>query len=94
MALIYLGKKPYTWTNPDTKITYSGIKMHCMQELPSPGEGYLTDVVKIPVNSAIYPTAESLPFKTVFTPVYDRYGRIADIIVKSYPDENGKNPGK
>lgn len=86
MALKLMGKKYYDYTN-DKNQRYTGVKLHCIQELSTPQEGFLTETVSVGSQKPIYYQCDTLPFGSVFTPVYDRYGRIQDIILKSLPED-------
>lgn len=86
MALKLVGKKAYDYTN-DKGDRYTGIKLHCVQEVASPVEGYLTEVIPVGSTKPIYSQANEFPFGTVFNPVYNRYGKIEDFILKSLPGD-------
>lgn len=87
MAYVYLGKKPYKFTNKEDGVVYTGIRMHCIAEVPAPGEGQLTEVFSIGTNKSGFANADSLPFGSIVNPVYNRFGKVDDIIVISRPDE-------
>lgn len=87
MALKIMGKKYYDFTNTE-KQRFTGLKLHCIQECASPTEGYLVEVVSIGSNKPIYSQVDAFPFGTVITPVYNRYGKIEDIILKSLPGDD------
>lgn len=86
MALKLVGKKAYDYTNEKGQ-NYTGIKMHCVQDRPSETEGYLVETISVGTNKPVFATADDLPFGTIFTPVYDRYGRIQDIMIVSLPGD-------
>lgn len=89
MALVLLGKKYYDYTNEKGQ-RFQGVKLHCIQQNSTPAEGTLTEVVSVGSNKPIYATVESFPFETVITPIYNRYGRVDDIVVVSYPGDGKK----
>lgn len=84
MALVLMGRKFYDFTN-DKGQNYKGIKLHCLQEFATPQEGTLTEVVSVSENNPAYAVAVAMPFNCLFTPVYNRYGRIDDLIVRDEP---------
>lgn len=86
MALVVLGKRGYNFTKDGQ--TFIGVKLHCREEFPAPDVGYLTEVLSVGDRKSIYHTVLSLPFGAVITPIYDKYGKIQDIIVKSLPEED------
>ena len=86
MALKLVGKKAYDYTNEKVD-RYTGIKVHCVQEHASPLEGYLVETISVSSTKPIFSQANEFPFGTVFTPVYDRYGKIQDMILKSLPED-------
>ncbi|MCI9438646.1 MAG: hypothetical protein HFH85_16090 [Lachnospiraceae bacterium] len=86
MALKIMGKKYYDFTNTE-KQRFTGLKLHCIQEFPSPTEGYLVEIVSIGSSKAIYTQVDSFPYGTIITPVYNRYGKIEDVILKSLPGD-------
>lgn len=92
MAVFVVGKKYYDWTNPDDKKRYQGLKLHVVDELENPKSGKLVDTVKVSDMSPVYPLADSIPFGSLVTIVYDKYGRPQDFIMKSSPD--GQKSGK
>lgn len=85
MALVLMGKRYYDFTN-DKDQNFKGVKLHCIQEFSTQNEGTLTDVISVNSRSPIYHIADQLEFGTVFTPVYNRYGRMEDIVVKALPE--------
>lgn len=89
MALVLMGKRYYDFTN-DKDQNFKGVKLHCIQEFESQQEGTLTEVISVNTRHPIYHVADQLLFGTVFTPVYNRYGRMEDIIVKAEPDVGKK----
>lgn len=86
MALKVVGKRYYDFTN-DKNQRFTGVKLHCIQEFSTQKEGFLTEVISVGSDKPVYPIADELIFGTVITPVYNRYGRIDDIIVKSLPGD-------
>lgn len=89
MALKLMGKKTYDYTN-DKGIRYTGIKLHCIQQYSTPQEGFLTETVSVGTSKPIFPMADGFEFGTIFTPVYDKYGRINDLILVSLPEDKEK----
>lgn len=93
MALVITGKHIYDFTN-DKGQRFSGIKLHCVQELPSPTEGRLTEVISIGIDKPAYPMAAGFPFGAVVNPVYNKYGKVDDFILKSLPEDDKEPAGK
>lgn len=89
MALKLVGKKSYDYTN-DKGVRYTGIKLHCVQQHATSQEGFLTEIVSVGTNKPIYSQANEYAFGTIFTPVYDKYGRIQDLILVSLPEDKEK----
>lgn len=81
MALIYIGKHYYDYTN-DKGENYKGVHLHCIPEYKSPAEGLLSEVLKVRNISSIYPLADGLKIGSKINPIYDKYGRVADIILQ------------
>ena len=78
MAFIITGKHMYDFTN-DKNQRFTGVKLHCLQELSSPTEGQL---------------AIGFPFGAVVTPIYNKYGKVDDFILKSVPGDEAKEQPK
>lgn len=89
MALKVVGKKYYDFTNKEGQ-RVQGLKLHCLQEHPTPDEGYLTELVSVGISKPIYSQADSIAFGSIITPVYNRYGSLQDIILVSMPDDKKK----
>lgn len=89
MALRVLGRKHYDYTNEKGQ-RYTGVKLHCVQVNSTPEEGFLTEVVSVGSSKPIYPVAVSLPFESVITPIYNRFGKIDDIVLVSRPGDEKK----
>lgn len=89
MALVIKGKHAYNFKNKENQ-QISGIQLHCLQQHPSPTEGYLVEVLSIVWTKPIYPMAEQLPLESVITPIYNKYGKIEDIVLVSKPGDEKK----
>lgn len=80
MAMILTGKRYYDFEN-EKKQRFQGLKLHCVQRNMAQDQGYLTELLGVGSSSPIYPLADSLKFGSVITPVYDKYGRVTDIVL-------------
>ena len=89
MAFIITGRHMYDFTN-DKNQRFTGVKLHCLQELSSPTEGQLTEVISVGSDKPIYPMAIGFPFGAVVTPIYNKYGKVNEFILKSVPGDAEK----
>lgn len=82
MALILVGRSDYQFTTKEgTLIT--GTMLHCLDNVSADGKGYRVDKFSLSNTKPAYATAQTIPLGAVVTPVYNRYGKVDDIIWKT-----------
>lgn len=80
-----VGRRGYEMKNDDG--VYTGVTLHCIEAGPTPESGRLCVKVSIGTRKPGYEKACSVPFGSVITPVYNRFGKTEDIIINSTPDK-------
>lgn len=83
MAFIVVGRKPYDFPdqkNPGQRIV--GVKVHCIDEVATPDQGQLTEIIGAKIQYPLYTKLMNLSFGDVIIPVYNKYGSPTDIIIQ------------
>lgn len=85
MALILAGRNESSFKGSDGN-QVTGITLHLLEDIPDPVNGTHVERFYIHEKKPGYETAKTIPFGSVITPVYNRYGKVEDIIWKT-PDK-------
>lgn len=88
MAFILKGRHDYNFKSKDGN-QVSGCQLHLIQQNAT-SEGFLVEQVSIPVTKPAYTIAVQLPFESVITLVYNKYGKVDDILLVGKPGDEKK----
>lgn len=79
-----VGRKKYSFASKDGGLV-TGVSLHCLEKAADPSEGEVALTLSVSSTKACYGTVLSVPFGSEITPVYNRYGKVDDILLKPNP---------
>ena len=74
-----IGKKTYSVQNNGSE--YRGITCHCVESATPPAVGQLCVVFSVGDTKPGYPMVQSLQVGDDITPVYNRFGKVDDVVL-------------
>lgn len=74
-----IGKKTYSVSNNGAE--YHGITCHCVEPATPPAVGQLCVTFSVGDTKPGYPVVQSLQVGDEITPVYNRFGKVDDVVV-------------
>lgn len=81
MALVLVGRvKSDSPSREDPKRRIIGVNLHCIQDVVDPEQGQTVERLYVYETKAGYKKAFTIPFGSFVTPVYNRFGKVEDII--------------
>lgn len=92
MALKLVGRFESEFEAQDHSGKIRGVNLHCIETEEDPRGGLRVERLYIHERRPGYLTSQGIPFGSIVTPVYNRYGKVDDLIWKS-PD-TVKQPAK
>lgn len=81
-----VGRRKYQFTNKETGEMIVGVSLHCLENSPDPSEGQLATTLSVVSAKPCYSLALGIPFGSEVTPVYNKYGKVDDILIRDTPD--------
>ncbi len=74
-----VGKRSYEMQKDGS--TYTGMVLHCVYPAAAPAVGELTQTLSVGSMKPGYATACNVPIGAEVTPVYNRFGKVEDVVV-------------
>ena len=75
-----IGKKTYDVQNNGA--SYHGITCHCVEPATPPAVGQLCVTFSVGDTKPGYPVVQSLQVGDEITPVYNRFGKVDDVVIR------------
>lgn len=93
MAYVLEGKREMSFTGQDGKII-SGVQLHLVQQFSVNSadiKGRLVEKEFVSANKPCYALAEQIPIGSIISVVYNKRGKVDDLVLVESPSDNPKS---